>query len=199
MPDVVDAKAQLRLYVQATRLAMSPKDRCAVSEAIAHRVLGLPELREPATVAAFSSLGTEPGTGPLLAGLAALGHRVLLPVLLPDRDLDWVPADAPDERLGVGTVARARVVVCPGLAGDVAGGRLGRGGGSYDRALARCGRATLRVLLLHDGELLEAVPASAHDQRVHVIVTPTRTLAVPAPAADDVAPDRLASGQERQP
>jgi 5-formyltetrahydrofolate cyclo-ligase len=65
-------------------------------------------------------------------------------------------------------------MVCPGLAADRSGGRLGRGGGSYDRALART-RAR-RVLLLHDGEVLDSVPAQPHDQPVDVIVTPTRTL-----------------------
>jgi 5-formyltetrahydrofolate cyclo-ligase len=66
--------------------------------------------------------------------------------------------------------------VCPGVAGSRAGDRLGRGGGSYDRALARSAPTTLRCLLLYDDEVVDAVPTDAHDERVDVLVTPTRTL-----------------------
>jgi 5-formyltetrahydrofolate cyclo-ligase len=142
----------------------------------------------PGTVCAYASAAGEPPTGVLLDRLDAAGHRVLLPVLLDDADLDWAPWTAgtaltpgrlelmepAGPRLGLDAVAEADLVVCPGLAGDLHGNRLGRGGGSYDRALSRT-RAR-RVLLLHDHEVLDAVPAHAHDQPVDVIVTPTRTL-----------------------
>ena len=77
-------------------------------------------------------------------------------------------------RLGRAAVAAADLVVCPGLAADSHGARLGRGGGSYDRVLART--PARRVLLLHDAEILDSVPAQPHDQRVDVIVTPVRTV-----------------------
>ena len=41
-----------------------------------------PEVRRAATVTAYVSVGTEPGTGVLLESLAALGKRVILPVVL---------------------------------------------------------------------------------------------------------------------
>jgi 5-formyltetrahydrofolate cyclo-ligase len=50
--------------------------------------------------------------------------------------------------------------------------RLGRGGGSYDRVLARAS-APFSVALLHDGEVLDTVPAEAHDRRVRAALTPT--------------------------
>jgi len=170
-----EAKARLRREVLAARRSRSPEQRAADAESLALHVLDLPELQEPTTAAAYASFGSEPGTGPLLAGLARRGSQVLLPVLLVDRDLDWTGPDD-DVRLGVGAVARARVVVCPGLAADPSGARLGRGGGSYDRALARCGADTVRVLLLHDDELVESVPTATHDQRVHIVVTPSRIM-----------------------
>ena len=62
-----------------------------------------------------------------------------------------------------------------------ASGRLGRGGGSYDRVLARLGRAGVRpvlAVLLYEHELLERVPAEPHDLPVDLAVTPSgvRTL-----------------------
>lgn len=173
--DTAEAKALLRREILAARASRPTAQRAAAAEALAQRVLALPELKRPATVAAYESFGTEPATGPLIAALIRSAHRVLLPVPLPDRDLDWAQTGG-TAPLGVDAIAQARVVVCPGLAADAEGNRLGRGGGSYDRALARCAPATLRVLLLHDDELVDDIPTAPHDQRVDLVVTPTRTL-----------------------
>ena len=130
-------------------------------------------MRRAATVAAYVSVGQEPGTGPLLDLLAAAGKRVILPVLLPDNDLDWAAYDGPDSlvaagrgllepagrRLGPEAVATADVVLAPALAVDRTGMRLGRGGGSYDRALGHVPVGTFVCALLYDGELLDRVPA----------------------------------------
>ena len=56
-------------------------------------------------------------------------------------------------------MARADVVLVPALAVDAAGRRLGRGGGSYDRALARVGPLVPLIALIYDDELVEQVPA----------------------------------------
>jgi 5-formyltetrahydrofolate cyclo-ligase len=55
---------------------------------------------------------------------------------------------------------------------DRGGLRLGRGGGSYDRALARVGAAVPTVALIYDHELLDEVPAAPHDQRVSMVGQP---------------------------
>jgi len=175
--DVSEAKARIRRRIAATRAARRPEQRAADAEALARRVSALPQLSRPTTVAAYASFGTEPGTGSLLVQLRLRGHRVLLPVLLPDRRLDWVSlGDADAARLGVAAIRDARVVVCPGMAADGTGVRLGRGGGSYDRALTHCGDETLRCLLLYDDELLERVPRDEHDEPVDMVITPRHTL-----------------------
>jgi 5-formyltetrahydrofolate cyclo-ligase len=178
------SKAAVRSQLLARRRQRDPADD---GHRLAQRVLAL--LDSPAaTVCAYVATAGEPPTAELLDRLLAGGHRVLLPVLLDDLDLDWAAMTSgtallpggsgllePDgPRLGTDAVAGADLVVCPGLAADLGGVRLGRGGGSYDRALART-RAR-RVLLLHDDEVLESVPAQPHDQPVDVIVTSTRTL-----------------------
>jgi 5-formyltetrahydrofolate cyclo-ligase len=138
-------------------------------------------------VAAYISIGTEPGTGSLVDQLLAAGRRVILPVLLPDNDLDWAEYHGSDAlmpggrgtlepagpRLGTDAVATADVVLAPGLAVDRTGMRLGRGGGSFDRALSRVPVGTFVCALLYDGEVLDAVPANEHDRRVTAAVTPS--------------------------
>ncbi len=163
-------------------------------DTLARRALELPELARARTVAAYVSVGSEPGTPALLDALRARGVRVLLPALLPDNDLDWGEYTGPDslarvqhggkmalfepsgERLGPDAVTGADVVLLPGLAVDARGMRLGRGGGSYDRVLARLERAGARpalVVLLYDTEIVAHVPAEAHDRPVQAVVTPS--------------------------
>ncbi len=53
------------------------------------------------------------------------------------------------------------------------GGRLGQGGGHYDRWLAAHPQTTA-IGLAWDCQLLDALPIEAHDQSLTAIVTPTR-------------------------
>ncbi len=162
--------------------------------ALARQALGLPELAHARTVAAYVSVGSEPGTLALLDALRTRGARVLLPALLPDNDLDWGTYEGEGSLvrvrhgakmalfepagpcLGPDAVTEADVVLLPGLAVDTRGMRLGRGGGSYDRVLARLDRAGARpalVVLLYDAEVVDRVPVEPHDRPVHAVVTPS--------------------------
>jgi 5-formyltetrahydrofolate cyclo-ligase len=115
-------------------------------------------------VAAYASFGTEPDTSHLVeAGW-------LLPVLHADNDLGW-SAHPSSADLGVDAIAKAEVVLVPALAVDRRGVRLGRGGGSYDRALRRA--TGLVVALLHEGELVDALPSEPHDVRVDAVLLPS--------------------------
>jgi 5-formyltetrahydrofolate cyclo-ligase len=154
--------------------------------ALAEHLLAAPEVRRAATVAAYVSVSTEPGSGPLLEQLLALGRRVIVPVVLPDLDLDWAVYDGPaglararrgllepqGPRLGVDAVGGADVVLTPGLAVDRTGMRLGQGGGCYDRALGRVPVGTFTCTLLYEDELLDEVPSRPRDRRVSAVVTP---------------------------
>lgn len=181
------AKVAARDQLLAARKRRPLADVVAAARAIAEHLLAAPEVRRAATVAAYVSMAGEPGTGPLLDALAARGTRVVLPVLLPDDDLDWAAYEgagalAPGRRgllepvgrrLGVDAVATADVVLVPGLAVDPAGVRLGRGGGSYDRALGRVPVGTFTCVLLYDREVGVPVPAEPHDRAVTHAVTPS--------------------------
>jgi 5-formyltetrahydrofolate cyclo-ligase len=151
MDHIGTAKLALRDQLQTARGRLAVPELTDRSLAIADLLLATDEVRRAATVAAYASVGREPGTGFLLDRLAAAGKRVILPLLRPDDDLDWAvyngaAALASARRgllepttpaLGVDAIGGADVVIVPGLAVDGHGQRLGRGGGSYDRALAR--------------------------------------------------------------
>jgi 5-formyltetrahydrofolate cyclo-ligase len=180
-------KAALRRRLMADRARLSPDQRAAAGRALRDAVLDLPQAQMAGTIAAYYSLASEPDTHGLVYALWKRGSYVLLPVLRPDADLDWASYEGPDSLRpgprglaepgepprGLDMIARADLVLVPALAVDRHGIRLGRGGGSYDRALARVGPGIPTIALIYDGELLDDVPADDHDQRVRMAARPS--------------------------
>jgi 5-formyltetrahydrofolate cyclo-ligase len=180
------AKAELRARLLAERAKLTPGQRAAAGRALRDAVLALPETQMAGTVAAYYSTGSEPDTHGLVFALWKRGSYVLLPLLRPGLDLDWASYEGPDSLRpgprglaepaepprGAGAISRAHLVIVPALAVDRRGVRLGRGGGSYDRALGRVGREVPTVSLIYDSELLDEVPAGPHDQSVRLVAQP---------------------------
>ena len=186
-PSFAGAKRALRDQLLTARGRRSVVETHEASSAIAAHLLADPRVRRAASVAAYVGVGAEPGTGALLDGLRAVGTRVLLPVVLPDLDLDWAVYTGPrglmparmglleptGPRLGVDAVATPDVVLLPGLAVSTSGDRMGRGGGCYDRVLARVPEHTFTCVLLFDDEVGVDVPVEAHDRRVVAAASPS--------------------------
>ena len=203
---VAGEKAALRRRLLADRARLGPGQRAAAARALRDAILELPQAQMAGTIAVYYSLASEPGTHGLVYALWKRGGYVLLPLLRPDADLDWASYEGPDSLRpgprgltepsepprGPDAVARADLVVAPALAVDHSGVRLGRGGGSYDRALSRVGPGIPTIALLYDGELLDEVPAAAHDQRVRLVARPSAgitSLPIDAEGAESRAMD----------
>jgi 5-formyltetrahydrofolate cyclo-ligase len=179
-------KLALRRTLVANRKRTDQPERDAAGRSIRDAVLSLPEIQMAGTVAAYLSVGTEPDTRGLVYALWKRGTYVLLPLLQPDGDLDWASYEGPtslaagprglleptEPPRGVNAVTSADLVIVPALAVDRGGMRLGRGGGSYDRALARVGACVPTIALIYDDELLDEVPAGALDQPVRMVAQP---------------------------
>jgi 5-formyltetrahydrofolate cyclo-ligase len=183
------AKAAVRGTVLAARRSLSAEVRQQAAVRVQAELLALVRATRPAVIASYVPLPTEPGGSDLPEVLAGYG-QLLLPVLRPDLDLDWADFAGTDSlstgarlreptgpRLGLPAIRSADLIVVPAVAVDRAGVRLGRGGGSYDRALARARPDALLVALLYDGELVDELPAEPHDARVDAVILPTTGLA----------------------
>ncbi len=184
------AKTALRDQLVTARNRRSLDEVGEAGAALAGYLLGSPEVRRAATVAAYVSVGQEPGTGLLLDALVAAGKRVILPLTVRDPagflDLDWAVYTGPDslaaarfgllepttEPLGRDAIATPDAVLVPGLAVSADGYRIGKGAGCYDRALARVPAGTFVCVLLYDDEVGRAVPVEPHDRPVTAAVTP---------------------------
>ncbi len=181
-----EQKVALRAAVLAARRAMPAAARAEAASSLTAAVLTLPEVMTARIVAVYVSIGTEPSTAELLDVLRSRDARVLVPVLREDLDLDWAIYETREQlspgargvwapegpRLGVAAVADADVVLVPALAVGADGARLGRGGGSYDRALARVPVGTFTCVLLYDDEVGLDVPAEPHDRAVLAAASP---------------------------
>lgn len=173
MTGVRAAKAELRARLLAARAARTSeqlhRDRAAIRAHVLRHAAG------QRVVAAYVPLRTEPGSTELLAELRAAGADVIVPVMQADRDLDWAPwqPDGLGAPLGLAAISAAGLVLVPALAVAADGTRLGRGGGSYDRALARCAPAAMVTALLFDRETVAELPRDEWDVPVGAVVTPS--------------------------
>lgn len=180
----ISSKSDLRGRMRALRKALALAAPGAAERAAA--LLPLERLPAFAVFSGYHALGSELDPSPLIRRLAATGAMLALPVALsldaPLAFRAWDSRDAlaPD---AVGVPApppsapglHPDLVITPLLAFDRTGGRLGQGGGHFDRTLEAL-RAVKPVFVLglaYAGQEVEQVPAEPHDQRLDAILTET--------------------------
>ncbi len=158
--------------------------------AVSRRLAALPEWRAAAAVCAFLSMNGEIGTEEICRAALAEGKALCLPRtepedlsfrVCPDLSGPWdegpfgIREPAPSAPVvDFAAMPGPVLVVVPGLAFDRGGGRLGRGKGYYDRFLRslRSLRRDVHAVGIALGfQLVEAVPVSASDERVDLVLT----------------------------
>jgi 5-formyltetrahydrofolate cyclo-ligase len=174
-----DPKRALRDRLQAWRRELPPNERVRRSAAIRSLLAAAAPPR--GTILAYAALGDEPDLADLLAAWASV-ERLALTRLAGDGSLEVVAVpDLGRLRPGIfkvpeppqtafpvppGTIAWALV---PGVAFDLAGRRLGRGGGHYDRLLP--GLACPKIGVAYVDQIVDEVPAGPADARVDAVAT----------------------------
>ena len=193
MPSTITAeKARLRRQALDWLAALSPPERIAGDESLFRRFLALPQVAATRTILLYHGMDTEPDTVRLLSPLWDMGKQVCLPRCLPGNQMEarLVQRDSTLIRHPYGMLEpgpdcplippdQIDLVLVPGLAFGRSGGRLGRGGGYYDRWLA--GFSGITAALCRDGLLMEAIPRLPHDLGVDLVITETRLYGPSAP------------------
>ncbi len=141
----------------------------------------MPEVEAARTVALYAALGPEADPAVALPLLLERGVAVVFPRVVGEL-LEFAPSFSLDDlHAGYRGVLEPKgdaidqsvldVIVVPGVAFDRAGGRLGQGGGHYDRALAGLSSKTFRVGFCFSCQVVDAVPRVQHDELLDAIVT----------------------------
>ena len=180
-----ELKSGLRQIIRARLEKISPAVFAVESIELRERLQSqMPSAR---TILFFAPLPDELDVWPLLELSVALGTNCALPFFDAEkkiygaRIITKLPTDIVIGKFGVREPAATcaeipldqfDLVLVPGMAIDENGNRLGRGRGFYDRLLENITGVKVGVCL--DLQLVEKIPAEAHDARVDFIVTPSR-------------------------
>lgn len=177
-----DPKTVLRAELRAKRAQLKhDHPDAAVRAALAFEAAGL----GPFGIAAiYHPLGSELDPFPLAAVLSRHGCRIALPVVIARAAplvfrLESEAGGLPPDALGIpapppdAPAVRPDLVICPLVGFDAFGGRLGQGGGYYDRTLAqlRAAGPVTAIGLGYAGQELSCLPAGPFDQRLDGVLT----------------------------
>lgn len=176
-----DPKVALRASALAARRDLTVGERARAAAAVTERLLGLPELRRPGTVLVYAAMRDELDVAGVVAPLHERGGRTLFPRVR-DTELELVAAhDLLTLQLGYRGIREPAgpaidpevvdVALVPGVAFDPHGGRLGQGGGHYDRLLPRLPASCVRIGTCFACQVVPRVPRDEHDATVNVVVT----------------------------
>jgi 5-formyltetrahydrofolate cyclo-ligase len=183
---LADDKKYFRQILRESRIALPEARANAISQAVERRLLESRYYRDSSSVVLYASTENEIQTGGILTDALASGRRVIFPKVVPgSRDLSLVRVNDRAEfrpgAYGLLEPAGAEMVrpsdlgwslICvPGVAFSLAGQRLGRGGGYYDRFLAGVGSQAITAGLAYSFQVLDRLPESPHDRRLDLIVT----------------------------
>jgi 5-formyltetrahydrofolate cyclo-ligase len=186
-----DAKRALRVKVLAKRDRMPAHLRAAASRAIVAALTTRDDYAAARTLLLTLPFGSEWDTRPLVAHARAQGKVVAVPRVntatrmldlgsVNDLERDVAPGyhGTPEPRAHCTPVEVAAIdwVLVPGVAFDLAGRRLGYGGGYYDRLLPSLRPDAARIAGALELQIVDRVPAAPHDLTVDMIVTETRTI-----------------------
>jgi 5-formyltetrahydrofolate cyclo-ligase len=189
LPGIAGLKQTLRQQMRTRLSAMDEAARARASLEICRLAATLPAFLEAQAIAVFAPLPTEPDIHPLIEEAWARGKRVAFPLMTREGDvprLEWLVAESWDALVIAGPfgvrepdpAACARLapleldsIFVPGLAFDLRGHRLGRGGAYYDMALAQLDVGTPRLGVMFACQQIEDVPRDAHDQILEGVVT----------------------------
>ena len=186
-----EAKRVLRERALAARDALLPAARAAAATAIAGRLIALASYGAARTILITVPFRSEWDSRLLARHALDAGKTVVSPRVDPgarmlalyrvaDIDTDVAPGyrDIPEPLAHCPAVAFEAIdwVLVPGVAFDVAGRRLGYGGGYYDRLLPLLTRHPPRITGAFEAQIVAEVPCGPHDLVVDCLVTETRII-----------------------
>jgi 5-formyltetrahydrofolate cyclo-ligase len=187
--EVINKKNALRETYIAKRKGLSEAQRSEKSAAIWRNLTADPAYVKARAVMVYVEMGAEAGTRQGILDMIATGRRVVIPFILEDGSLGIGEITDIDKDLAMGPMnipvpvqekqnnffkSDIQLIVCPAVAFDIYGARLGRGKGSYDRFLKEMkGRVPIYGIAF-DCQIMgsqDRLPFAYHDVVMDQVVT----------------------------
>lgn len=189
--DIRLVKKELRNKILAERDRLSESEREEKSCAILSNFIALEEVKKAEQIFIFVNFRTEVNTKPIISYLIAHNKKVIVPYtdIANKRLRLFYLNDINELKIGSynilepdpNTAKEAKeenidLAVVPGSAFDVKGGRMGYGGGFYDRLLPKLRKDVLKIAVAFELQIVDEVPRGYYDQLIDMIVTEKRVI-----------------------
>lgn len=117
---------------------------------------------------AYQCLPNEVDVNPVMERALLRGMKLAVPALEPGKFalIDRVVCPVQGPEFDISQVSEKALMLVPALAYTKDGARLGRGGGWYDRALARCPQNVLKCGVCRKEAIAQSLPQESYDMRV---------------------------------
>ena len=185
MPDSQGLKADLRKSLRQRRGSLSPSQQHAAAKTLIHSITKLPAWASTKHIAMYLATDGEIETGPLEAIARNADKEIFLPTIVEGKRLEFARWETGvkliNNRYGIPepppTAAHCppshlNVIFLPLVGWDLSGGRLGMGGGYYDRTLSVT-EGPLLVGLAHECQQEDKIPCENWDVALDYIATDT--------------------------
>jgi 5-formyltetrahydrofolate cyclo-ligase len=180
-PFIASEKAALRREMSARLRSLTALERTAKSRAICRAIVESPKYRNARVAALFAAMPSEPDLSDLSE---STDKTFAFPRVEGDEVKFYAPPPAGPWGVGSGKVREPDpahstpvpameidLILVPGLAFTSRGERLGRGGGYYDRLLARISAEVPRIGVAFACQIVERLPIEPHDAAVDCVVS----------------------------
>ncbi len=182
-------KEQLRGEIGAKRKGLDPDWIAAASQRVIENLVSMESFKTAGSVALYKAIGGEVQLHSLFLLCWELGKQTCIPVFDQTRkiyEMALITAASTFKSGHYGIQEPASIqpvslkaidlMIVPGVAFDLKGNRLGRGGGYYDRLLN--GYSGVSAAVAFDFQLVEEIPVDPTDIPVHAVITESRTIKV---------------------
>lgn len=178
-------KRRLRRRLGARRGEVSAEEAASAAERIRVALFAAFEFEPGRRVGLYAALPDEVPTRSIFEALVSAGVDCLLPRIADDGQLAFAAVAAwaelragafgvlaPPDSAPTVSLDGADLMLVPGVAFDRRGGRLGRGGGHYDRSFPTSGGPDVRLCgVAYELQIAESIPCASHDRAMDAIVT----------------------------